>query len=174
MFMTTLTPVISIVAGLVLLFAGRKVFWLAAALTAFLFLYNLLRGILGEGVISLVIAVFFGLILAALAIKFVKFVGIIIGGLAGAAALPLILHLFGVTGNGTLFAVIGAVLGAMLVLAAFDLGLVLMTAWIGATMVSTNASQLVLKGSTLWAVIFIVLLVAGIGTQLSQWGRRTV
>ena len=170
--MTILTPVISIAAGLVLLFAGRKVFWLAAALTAFLFLYNLLRGFLGESAIALVISVIFGMILAGLAIRFVKFVGIIIGGLAGAAGLPLILHLFGVTGSSTVFAVIGAVLGIILVLAAFDLGLVLMTAWIGATMISTNASQLVFKGSTIWAILFIVLLVAGIGTQLSQSGRR--
>jgi hypothetical protein len=108
------------------------------------------------------------LILAGLAIKFIKLGGGLIGAFAGAVGFPLVMQLFGVPGSNILFALIGAVLGVLIVLLAFDLGLVLLTAWVGASAVVDSASQLFLKGSTISIVVFIVLLLAGIGVQLSQ------
>lgn len=170
--MTTLSPLLMLVAGLVLLFAGRKVFWLAAALTAFLFTYNLTLRFLGtESLVGLIIAALVGLILAGLAIRFVKLVGVIIGGLSGAVGLPLLLHLFGVSTSSWVFIVIGAILGIFVVLSAFEIGLIVMTAWIGATVVSGSALLTALKGAMVRPVIFIVLLLAGILVQFSQWGR---
>lgn len=173
--MITLTPILSLIAGLALLFSGRKVFWLAAGLITFLFTYNLLLGLLGRSsIVALVVALVLGLILAQLAIRFVKLMGVILGGLAGAVALPPLLHLLGIAASSGLLAIIGAILGAILVLAVFDFGLVLLTAWLGATAVSQGASQLIFKGSAIWAVVFVALLVVGIGVQLSQWSTRSV
>lgn len=166
--MLTLGPILSLVAGLVLLFAGRRFFWLAAGLTAFIFIYNRLLNALGNSLFALVIAAIVGLILAGLAIKFIKFGGGLIGALAGAAGFPLIMQLFGVPGSNVLFALIGAALGVMLVLLAFDIGLVLVTAWVGASAILDSASQVLTKGSTISMVIFIVLLLAGIGVQLNR------
>lgn len=170
--MTTLSPILMFVAGLVLLFAGRKIFWLAAALTAFLFTYNLALRFLGSGsLVALIIAALVGLILAGLAIHFIKLVGVIIGGLAGAVGLPLVLHLFGIAATSVVISIIGAIIGVIIVLTAFEIGLIVMTAWIGATVVSSSTIIAALKGAMVKPILFVVLLLAGIGVQFSQWGR---
>jgi NADH:ubiquinone oxidoreductase subunit 3 (subunit A) len=67
-----------------------------------------------------------------------------------------------------LFDFSGAALGGMVFLLAFDIGLVLVTAWVGASAILDSASQVLTKGSTISMVIFIVLLLAGIGVQLNR------
>lgn len=170
--MNTLTPILSLLAGLVLLFAGRKVIWLAAALTAYLFSYNLLQNLFGNSLAGFIAALVIGLIFAWLALHFVKTVGFIIGALAGAVGLPVLLGLFGVTASWWILALIGAIVGILLVSIAFNWGLILMTAWLGANAVTGFVAHLAAAGAAASGVIFIVLLVVGILVQAGLSGRR--
>ena len=62
-------------------------------------------------------------------------------------------------------ALIGAVLGFLLVRFFFDWGLIIMTAWIGANAVVTSANQFINFGVILSSVGFFILLIAGILLQ---------
>jgi hypothetical protein len=157
---------LSIVAGLLLLFAGRKFFWLAAGLAAFVFGMNLFQAMFKDvGLLGLIISVIGGVVLGWLAVKFIKMVGYIVGALAGAAALPLLLALFGITWNWLLMALIGALIGFLLVRFFFDWGLIIMTAWIGANSVVSSLNGMVKLGTFITSIGFLILMVAGILTQ---------
>src|SRR5512139_2389942 len=112
--MDWISLILSVVAGLLLLFAGRKLFWLVAALVAFLFTFGLFENLFGGGWLGLIVAVVVGAIFAWLATKFIKIVGYIVGALAGAVGLPLFLGLFGINWSWLLLALIGAVIGFLL------------------------------------------------------------
>jgi hypothetical protein len=157
---------LSIVAGLLLLFAGRKFFWLAAGLAAFVFGMNLFQAMFKDvGLLGLIISVIGGVVLGWLAVKFIKMVGYIVGALAGAAALPLLLALFGISWNWLVMALIGALIGFLLVRFFFDWGLIIMTAWIGANSVVSSLNGMVKLGSLITSIGFLILMVAGILTQ---------
>ena len=168
--MELLPVILSIVAGLVLLFAGRRFFWLAAALVAFLFTYNLFDELFGGGLLGLVVAIALGAIFAWLAIKFIKIVGYIIGALAGAAGLPIFLSFIGLDPNWLLYALIGAVIGFLIMVIAFDWGLILLTAWLGANTVAGNIDSLLSLGATISTIILAVLFVAGVIVQSRNRG----
>jgi hypothetical protein len=161
----TLSPVLIILAGLVLLFTGRKVIWLAAALVAFLFVYTFLQRFVGAGGISLFAAIMIALVFSWLAIRFVKTIGFLIGALAGALALPFLLGLFGVQSSVWILALIGAVIGIILVSVAFDWGMIIMTAWLGANAVVNQAPNFLAISAGVSSVVLIVLLIAGIAVQ---------
>jgi hypothetical protein len=160
--------ILSIAAGLVLLFAGRKFFWLAAALMAFLFTFGLFENLFGGGWLGLIVAVVVGAIFAWLATKFIKIVGYIVGALAGAVGLPIFLNLFGINWGWLLMALIGAVVGFLLMLFLFDWGLVLLTAWAGANAVTGKVNAQWTLGATVATILFVVLLAAGIFVQAGQ------
>jgi len=160
--------ILSIVAGLLLLFAGRRFFWLAAALAAFLFVFGLFEALFDVGWLGLIVAVIVGAIFAWLATKFIKIVGYIVGALAGAAGLPIFLGLFGIDWSWLLMALIGAVIGFLLMMFLFDWGLILLTAWAGANAVTGKVAVQWTLTTTVATIIFVVLLAAGIFVQASQ------
>jgi len=166
--MTIISALLSIAAGLILLFAGRRLFWLAAALVAFLFTFSLFDILFGGGWFGLIVAIIIGAIFAWLAIRFVKIVGYIIAALAGAAGLPMLFNTLGFQMSWFLLALIGAVIGILVIAFAYDWGLILLTAWVGANSVASNVTSWIHLGSTLGVIIFLVLLVAGIGVQAAQ------
>jgi hypothetical protein len=166
--MDWISLILSIAAGLLLLFAGRRFFWLAAALVAFLFTFNLIEAIFGGGWLGLILAVVAGGVFAWLATKFIKIVGYIIGALAGAVGLPLFLSLFGINWGWLLMAAIGAVIGFLLMLSLFDWGLIVLTSWAGANAVAGKIEGQWSLGATVATVIFFVLMAAGIYVQAGQ------
>jgi hypothetical protein len=166
--MDWISLILSVVAGLLLLFAGRRFFWLVAALVAFLFTFNLIDNLFGGGWLGLIVAVVVGAIFAWLATKFIKIVGYIIGALAGAVGLPIFLGLFGINFGWLWMALIGAVVGFLLMRFLFDWGLILLTAWAGANAVTGQLATRWTMGKTIAAIIFIVLIAAGIIVQASQ------
>jgi hypothetical protein len=170
--MNALPPVLSILAGLVLLFSGRRVFWLAAALAAFLFTYRLLVNVLGPGWISGLVAAVVGLVFVWLAISFIRVVGVIVGALAGAVGLPIVLGLFGIQASWWVLALVGAIIGVIVVSLAFDWGLILMTAWMGANVIANDARSILPARPGVAGIALIVLLAAGILVQAGQLGRR--
>jgi hypothetical protein len=167
----TLSPLLIILAGLVLLFTGRKVVWLAAALVAFLFVYTLMQRYVGAGGISLFAAIIIALVFSWLAIRFVKTVGFLIGALAGALVVPFLLGLFGVDAPVWILALIGAVIGIILISIAFDWGMIIMTAWLGANAIVDQAPNFIPLTPAVSSVVLIVLLVLGIATQAGLTSR---
>jgi hypothetical protein len=166
--MDWLSFVISVAAGLMLLFAGRKFFWLVAALVAFLFTFNMFEALFGGGWVGLIVAVVVGAVFAWLAVKFVKIVGYIIGALAGAVGLPLFLSMFGISFSWLLMALIGAVVGFLLMMFLFDWGLILLTSWAGANAVDSMITDRFSLGTTLAGLLFVALMAAGIYVQYRQ------
>ena len=163
-----LEGLIAIVAGVLLLFFGKRLLWLAAALVAFLFGWLLFGDLVGPGW-SFILAVVLGVIFAWLAIKFFKIAAYIVGFLAGAAALPLLMGVFGVDMNWLILAGIGGAIGLILVAVAFDWGLILITAWAGASAVVFGLQNWIeLSNSLVATIIFFALLIVGVGWQASR------
>ena len=163
-----LDGLIALVVGVLLLFFGKRLFWLAAALVAFLLGWQLFGDLLGPG-LSLVIAVVLGIVFAWLAIKFIRIAAYIVGFLAGAAALSLLMGVFEIDMSGLFLAGIGGAIGLILVAIAFDWGLILITAWAGASAVVFGLEKWMEPGDSLVAtVIFFVLLIVGIFWQASR------
>ena len=159
--------IILLAAGVLLLFYGKRLFWLAAALVAFLFGWQLFGDLLGPGW-SLVLAVVLGILFAWLAIKFVKIAAYIVGFLAGAVALPFLVGIFGLDMSWFILALIGGAIGLILVAVAFDWGLILITAWAGASAVSFALQNWVSMSGTFATVIFLVLMIVGVFWQASR------
>ena len=162
-----LDGIIALVAGLLLLFYGKRLFWLAAALVAFLFGWQLFGNLLGPG-LSLILAGILGIVFAWLAIKFVKIAAYIVGFLAGAVALPFLVGIFGLEPSWFILALIGGAIGLILVAVAFDWGLILITAWAGASAISFALQNWVSMSGTLGTVVFLALMIVGVFWQASR------
>jgi len=159
--------IILLVAGVLLLFYGKRLFWLAAALVAFLFGWDLFGALLGPE-ISLVLAVVLGIVFAWLAIKFVKIAAYIVGFLAGAVALFSLVGTFGFDMSRFILYGIGGAIGLILVAVAFDWGLILITAWAGASAIIFGLQNWTSMSSTLATVVFLALMIVGVFWQASR------
>ena len=165
------TGIIALVAGLLLLFFGKRLFWLDAGLVAFLFGYQLFGNLFSVWW-SLLIGVILGIIFAWLSIKFIKMAAYFIAFLAGAIALPFLTGIFGIEMSWLFLAMIGGAIGLILVAVAFDWGLILITTWAGASAVTFGLKQWLTLDGTLGMVIFLVLMVVGVLWQASQRRKK--
>lgn len=163
--------IIALIAGLLLLFFGKRLFWMAAGLVAFLFGYQLFGDLLGVWG-SLLVGVILGILFAWFSIKFIRLATYFLAFLAGAIALPFLMGSFGIEMSWLLLALIGGSIGLILVAVAFDWGLIFITAWAGASAVTFGLQQWLTVDGTLGTVIFLVLMVVGIFWQASR--RRKV
>ena len=170
--MDWISLLLSIAAGLLLLFAGRRFFWLVAALVAFLFTLNLFDFLFDVGWLGLILAVIAGGIFAWLASKFVKIVGYFVGALAGAVGLPIFLGFFGIDWNWLLTALIGAVIGFLLMMFLFDWGLIVLTAWAGANAIVGKVTGQWSLSDTIATILVVVLIAAGIFVQAGQMKKK--
>lgn len=159
--------IIAIFAGLLLLLFGKQLFWLAAGLVAFLFGYQLFGDFFGVWW-SLLIGLILGILFAWLSIKFIKIATFFVAFLAGAIALPFLMGIFGVEMSWFFLALIGGVIGIILVAFAFDWGLILATSWAGASALTFGFQQWLTLDGTFGTLIFLVLMVLGVFWQASQ------
>ena len=162
--------ILVICAGLLLLFFGKRLFWLAAALIAFLFGWQFFGNFPIPDTFTIILAGVLGIVFAWLAVKFVRIAAYIVGFLAGAVGLLFLVGVFGIEFNQLLLALIGGALGLILVSAAFDWGLILITAWAGASAVSFGLQKqewLTISG-TIETAIFFGLLILGVVWQASR------
>lgn len=164
--------VITLAAGVILLFFGRRYFWLAAGLVAFLFGWQFFDKRIGDGWTAVLMGSAAGIIFAWLAVKFIRAVAHMIGFLAGALALPFFLGIFGIELHWLLSAVIGGAIGLVLIAAAFGWGLVLLTSWVGAGAVSSSLQGWLELGETVAGVLFIALLLFGVVYQTHRRRRK--
>ncbi len=165
---------LKILAGLAVLFFGRRLFWLFVGCVGFIVGFELAGDMLQgqpEWVI-LVIALGVG-VLGAIASVFLQRIFIVVAGFfAGGYCLfnfaPTVLHSNGEVVQWIAFAV-GGLLGAILSIALLDPALIILSSLAGATAVSQNV-PLEPPART---VLFIVLLVLGIGVQVGEYARET-
>jgi hypothetical protein len=134
------TAVAQILAGLALLFFGRKLFWLFVGVIGFLAGMEFGAEIVKaqpQGII-LLIAIGAGLLAAILAIFLQRLVVAIAGGIAGGLIAMRIAVMLGASTESLQWIVFlaGALLAAILVSAVFDWALIGLSALIGASLVS--------------------------------------
>jgi hypothetical protein len=168
-------PIVGALIGAVVLFFGRKLFWLCVAAIGFAAGVELAPRLVHEpsALLSLTIALLLGVIGALLAVFLQKIaigvLGFLAGGkLAGAIAAAFFVHY---AQHSTIIFVVGGIIGAILLLALFDWALIVVSSLIGAHLIQ-SAIVLPASGST---IVFIGLAVIGILVQAASLrGSRAI
>ena len=133
--------ILAAVSGLLLLLAGRKLFWLAVGMLAFLLSWKLVSLFAGDSWLVLGLCLLTSSIFAGLAVRFIRWSAYLFGLLGGAFAAPLILGAIGFQVNPFLAAAIGGVAGLVLVMVTLNWGLILLTAFTGASLIASGARE---------------------------------
>lgn len=167
-------PILSVLIGVIILFFGRRLFWLCVAAVGFAAGMELAPHLMHEPtpILQLSVAVVFGFIGALLALFLQKVAIAIAGFLAGGKLAMALVGAFiaeGARYPGITF-VIGGIIGAILLLALFDWALIAMSALVGAYLIS-HTIVLPQTGATL---LFVGLAALGIIVQAAAFRRRTV
>lgn len=170
---------IQIALGGALLVAGRRLYWLLAAALGFvggLFLANLLlpnEPQTSEVVIALALAGGGALLF----VVFKKFLIGLIGFLAGGVAMLLLTraltpNLLSASWMVAVVFMVGGALGASLLFQLFDLGLMVLSAIIGAYLVLTGLMSLVDFPGQFFTLALVLLIGAGIALQMRPRRRK--
>ena len=167
-------PIISALLGVVVLFFGRKLFWLCVAALGFAAGVELAPHLLHEPtpLLQLSIALVLGFLGALLATLLQKLAVAVVGFAAGGRLAVSIAAMFFVqyASYYWLTFLIGGVVGALLLLSLFDWAVIFISSLIGA--------HLILRAITLppagEAIAFIVLTVLGVLAQASIFRRQKV
>lgn len=165
--------IVGVLIGIVILFFGRKLFWLCVAAVGFALGVEIAPQLVNEpsSLLALVIAIVFGLLGALLALFLQKIAIAMLGFLAGGKLATAIAAAFFVryAQYSTIIFVVGGVLGAILLLLVFDWALIVVSSFIGAYLIE-SAIVLPPTGSTL---VFVGLALLGMLVQAASF-RRTV
>jgi hypothetical protein len=166
--------IIGALIGIVILFFGRKLFWLCVAAVGFTAGVEIAPHLVHEPspLLALTVALVLGLIGALLALFLQKIaiavLGFLAGGkLAGAIAAAFFVHY---AQYSTIIFVAGGIVGAILLLALFDWALIVLSSLIGAHLIQ-SAIVLPPSGST---IVFIGLAVIGIIVQAASLRRSRI
>ena len=168
------TIIVGVVIGVVILFFGRKLFWLCVAAVGFAVGLQIAPLLVNEAssLLALVIALAFGVLGALLALFIQKVAIAVLGFLAGGKLATAIAAAFFVqyAQYSTVIFVIGGVIGAILLLAVFGWALIVVSSFIGAYLIQ---SAIVLPPTGL-TLVFIGLAILGIFVQTVSFRRRTI
>ncbi len=155
-------PILSVLIGAIILFFGRRLFWLCVAAVGFA----------AAPVLQLSIALVFGFIGALLALFLQKIAIAVAGFLAGgklALALATAFFVHGANYPGVTF-IVGGIIGAILLLALFDWTLIVLSAVVGAYLIG-HTIVLPQTGAT---ILFVALAAIGIVVQAAGFrGKPT-
>src|SRR5437588_10050220 len=166
------TTIIGVLIGVVILFFGRKLFWLCVAAVGFAVGVEIAPLLINEpsSLLALLIALVFGVLGALLALFLQKIAIAVLGFLAGGKLASAMAAAFFVhyAQYSTIIFIIGGIIGAILLLAVFDWALIVVSSFIGAYLIQ-SAIVLPPTGSTL---VFVGLAIVGIVVQ-AAWFRRT-
>jgi len=166
--------IIGVVIGVVILFFGRKLFWLCVAAVGFAVGLQIAPMLVNEAssLLALVIALVLGLVGALLALFIQKVAIAVLGFLAGGKLATAIAAAFFVqyAQYSTIIFVIGGIIGAILLLALFGWALIVVSSFIGAYLIE-SAIVLPPTGSTL---VFIGLAIVGIFVQAASYRRSAI
>ena len=166
-------PILSVLIGAIILFFGRKLFWLCVAAVGFAAGVEFAPHLMHEPspVLLLSVAIVLGLIGALLALFLQKVAIAVAGFLAGGKlAMALVVAFFaeGARYPGITF-IVGGIIGAILLLSLFDWALIVMSAVVGAYLIG-HTIVLPPTGATL---LFVGLAAIGIVVQAAAFRRRT-
>ena len=166
-------PILSVLIGAIVLFFGRKLFWLCVAAVGFAAGVEFAPHLMHEPspVLLLSVAIVLGLIGALLALFLQKVAIAVAGFLAGGKlAMALVAAFFaeGARYPGITF-IAGGIIGAILLLSLFDWALIVMSAVVGAYLIG-HTIVLPPTGATL---LFVGLAAIGIVVQATAFRRRT-
>ena len=164
-------PVVGALIGIVVLFFGRKLFWLCVAAVGFLAGIELAPHLVTEPspLLELAVALVLGVLGALLAFLLQKIAVAVVGFLAGGKLASAIAAAFFVhySQYSTIIFVVGGLIGAMLLLFLFDWALIVVSSFIGAHMIQ-NAIVLPPSGST---IVFLGLAIVGMVVQAASLRR---
>jgi len=168
------TAIVSVLIGIVILFFGRKLFWLCVAAVGFAVGMEIAPLLVNEpsSLLALLIAIVFGVLGALLALFLQRVAIAVLGFLAGGKIATAIAAAFFVhyAQYSTVIFVVGGILGAILLLALFDWALIVVSSFIGAYLIE-SAIVLPPTGSTL---VFIGLAVIGMFVQTASFRKSTI
>jgi hypothetical protein len=166
--------IVGVLIGIVILFFGRKLFWLCVAAAGFALGAEIAPHLIHEpsSIVGLVVALVFGVLGALLALFLQKVaiavLGFLAGGyLAGAIAAAFFIH---AVQYYTITFLVGGIIGTFLLLAVFDWTLVVVSSLIGAHLIQ-SAIVLPPTGSTL---VFVGLAIIGILVQAASFRRSAI
>jgi hypothetical protein len=169
-------PIVGALIGAVILFFGRRVFWLCVAAVGFAAGVEIAPHLVQEPspLLALTVALALGLIGALLALFLQKIAIAVLGFLAGGKLAGAIASAFFVqyAEHSTIIFVVGGIIGAVLLLTLFDWALIIVSSLIGAHLiVYQSAIGLPQSGSI---IVFIGLAVIGILVQAASLRRRQI
>ena len=163
--------IIGVLIGVVVLFFGRKLFWLCVAAVGFAVGVEIAPLLVNESssLLALLIALVFGVLGALLALFLQKVAIAVLGFLAGGKLATAIAAAFFVqyAQYSTIIFVIGGIIGAILLLVLFGWALIVVSSFIGAYLIQ-SAIVLPPTGATL---VFIGLAMVGIFVQAASFRR---
>ena len=167
-------PIVSALIGVIILFFGRRLFWLCVAAVGFAAGVELAPQLIHEPspLLALSLALLLGLIGALLAIFLQKIAIAIAGFLAGGKLGVAIASAFFVQHAEYywLTFLVGGVVGALLLLLLFDWALIVLSSVVGAHLIQT-AVVLPAAGN---AILFVVLVLIGVVVQAGALRRTRV
>jgi len=166
--------IVGVLIGIVILFFGRKLFWLCVAAVGFAVGVQIAPLLVNEAssLLALVIALVFGVLGVLLAFFIQKIAIALLGFLAGGKLATAIAAAFFVqyAQHSTIIFVIGGIIGAILLLAVFGWALIIVSSFIGAYLIQ-SAIVLPPTGSTL---VFVGLAILGIFVQAVSFRRSAI
>ena len=166
--------IVGVLIGVVILFFGRKLFWLCVAAVGFAVGVQIAPLLVNEAssLLALLIALLFGVLGALLALFIQKVAIAVLGFLAGGKLATAIAAAFFVqyAQYSTIIFIIGGIIGAILLLALFGWALIVVSSFIGAYLIE-SAIVLPPTGSTL---VFIGLAIVGIFVQAASFRRSAI
>jgi hypothetical protein len=167
-------PIVSALIGVIILFFGRRLFWLCVAAVGFAAGVELAPQLIHEPspLLALSLALLLGIIGALLAIFLQKIAIAIAGFLAGGKLGVAIAAAFFVQHAEYywLTFLVGGVVGALLLLLLFDWALIVLSSVVGAHLIQTA----VVLPATGNAILFVVLVLIGVVVQAGALRRTRV
>jgi hypothetical protein len=166
----TVTPIAALLAGVVLLLFGRRLFWLFVGVIGFMAGWHLALAGWSHGPAGgrLLLALFAGLLGVVLALLVQKLAVALAGFFVGAYLLASLLgwQLQGLRPGQQLVLLVAGVLAAILALLLFDFALILYSAIAGAALIVDNVHLRL--GSTARLLLLVVLAAVGAAVQ-ARW-----
>jgi hypothetical protein len=171
-------PIIGAVIGVIILFFGRRLFWLCVAAIGFAAGFELAPHLLHEPtpLLALSIALVLGFIGALLATFLQKLAIAVAGFLGGGKLAVAIASTFFVQYDQyyLLTFLIGGVIGALLLLMLFDWALIFLSAAVGAHLIQTAIQAAFVLPATGNAILFVVLVIIGVLFQAGALRRSRI
>lgn len=159
---------LGLLIGLFLLLFGQRFFWLAAGFIAFLFGWQIISNLIGDGWLSFLLGIMVGITFAWLAVRFIRVVAYILAFLIGAFVFTVLFEILGLELNTLLLVLFGGIVGVIVVGMAFDWALILFTAWAGTSTIMIGLQQWVTLSGALASITFGLMLLLGVVWQ-SSW-----